>query len=353
MTYRVILARGRGGFRNGSGLLAAAGLALVLCACGSDDDDGSGDSAALRRGYVISSFSYVYPEHDEEPCPGGFTKGPLEMRLEDGVVLPDDCNDPERYSDPGFKTLQGPGRLPGLDLDGLISSEQAPADGECAHDDFSGELGERGIDYQFWRAVGCIRGFQKGDISNTVVEEAVINGSMTILIDLEGVDDERNDDEVVAQVFGSTDVPSIGADGSVLPFATLTIHEDTQYHGTSGTGEVVDGVLVAGPMDINLRLNIQIVDGDQSMRDGYLRVEFQPDGSIKGQMFGYQPVDEAYDIFGIQAGAAGAEALSYTCSGLWEALQSSADGHPDPVTGACSTISVAYRFEAVPAFVAK
>ncbi len=336
-----------------SGVLAVA--CLSLGACGSDDGDSGSpaDSASKTRGYVISSFSYVYPEHDEDPCPGGFTKGPLEMRLEDGFVIPDNCLDPESVSDPGFKTLDGPGRFPGLNLDGLVSSETSPVAGECAHDDFSGISGEPGFDYQFWRAIGCIRGFQKDEIANIVVEGAVINGSMTILIDLDGVDDENNDSEVVAQVFGSTDIPAIGADGNVLPFATLTVHENTQYHGIAGTGEIVDGVLVAGPMDINLRLNIQIVDGDQSMRDAYLRVEFLPDGSIKGEMFGYQPIAEAYDIFGIQAGPAGAEAISYTCTGLWQALKSKADGHPDPVTGECSTISVGYRFEAVPAFVAK
>jgi hypothetical protein len=295
----------------------------------------------------------MYPEHDEDPCGGVFTRGPLDMRLEDGFVAPDNCLDPESVSDPEFKTLDGPGRFDGFDLDGLISAQAAPGAGECAHDDFSGMSGEQGFDYQFWRAVGCIRGFQKGGISHIVVEEAVVNGSMTILVDLAGVDDEQNDSQVSAQVFGSTDVPAVGADGELLPFATLSIHEDEQYHGGLGNGEIVDGVLIAGPMDINLRLNIQIVDGNQTMLDGYLRMEFLPDGTVKGQMFGYQPIVEAYNIFGIQAGPAGAEAISYTCTGIWEALKSKADGHFDPATGTCSTISVAYRFEAVPAFVAK
>jgi hypothetical protein len=295
----------------------------------------------------------MFPEHDEDPCPGGFTKGPIEMRLEDGVVLPDDCLDPESVSDPGFKTLDGPGRFAGFDLDGLVSSQAAPTAGECAHDDFSGMSGEPGFDYQFWRAIGCIRGFQKDEIAHIVIEEAVIDGSMTILLDLTGIDDDRNDSEIAVQVFGSTDIPAIGSDGNVLPFATLTIHENEEYHGTVGNGKIVDGVLLAGPMDINLRLNIQIVDGDQTLRDAYLRMEFLPDGTVKGQMFGYQPIFEAYNIFGLQAGPAGAAALSYTCAGLWQALKGKADGHYDPNTGACSTISVAHRFEGVPAFVAK
>jgi len=334
---------------------SVARIALIfslLAGCGSDG--GGSDSAnvaSAKRGYVVSSFSYVFPEHDGDPCPGGFTRGPAEIRRDEGINLPNSCPDPESFSDPGFKTLDGPGRLPGIDLDGVTST--LGQGGTCAHADFSGPSGEPGIDYGFWRAVGCVRGFQKDEISHIVIEEAVINGSMTILIDVDGVDDETNDRAVTAQIFGSTDVPPVGADGELLSFATLTIHEDQTYHGALGEGEIVDGVLLVGPMDINLRLNIQIVDGNQSLRNGYLRLEFQEDGSVSGQIFGYQPIAEAYDIFGIQAGRAGAEALSYTCTGLWSALKSEADGDPDPETGECSTISVAYRFEAVPAFVEK
>lgn len=334
-------------------IVGSLGLIVGLAGCGSGGGGSSNDTASTKRGYVISSFSYVYPEADGDACPGGFTKGPIEMRRDDGVALPDDCLDPESVSDPTFKTMNGPAHFSGLDIDGVISSSSSPGAGECPHDDFSGFSGEQGLDFQFWRAVGCIRGFQKGEISNSVVEEAVVNGSMTILIDLEDVDDETSDGQVTAQVFGSTDVPAIGADGEVLPFATLSIHENPQYHGGIGNGEIVDGVLLAGPMDINLRLNIQIVDGNQSLHDAYLRVEFLPDGTIRGQMMGYQPIVEAYDIFGVQAGPAGAAALSYTCTGLWDALKENADGHFDPTTGACTTISVAYRFEAVPAFVEK
>jgi len=332
----------------------ALAITALLAGCGSSGSASSGDTnATTNRGYVLSSFSYVYPEPDGEACPGGFTKGPVEQQLMDGMALPDDCLDPEKYTDPGFKTLDGDGHFSGIDLDGVNSSAAAPAPGECRHDDFSGPAGEPGLDYQFWRAVGCIRGFQKGEIAHSVIEQAITDGSMTVLIDLQGVDDESSDDDVVAQVFGSTDVPAIGADGKVLPFATLSVHENPRYHGTAGHGAVEDGVLLVGPIDINLRLNIQIVDGNQSLHDAYLRMEFQPDGSARGEMIGYMPITEAYDIFGIQAGAAGAAALSYTCSGLWTALKDQADGDYDPVTGTCSSISVAYRFEAVPAFVAK
>jgi len=49
----------------------------------------------------------------------------------------------------------------------------------------------------------------------------------------------------------------------------------------------------------------------------------------------------------------GRDALQYTCSGLYAALEREADGGFDPATHTCSSLAVLYRFDAVPAFVAK
>ena len=39
------------------------------------------------------------------------------------------------------------------------------------------------------------------------------------------------------------------------------------------------------------------------------------------------------------------------CAGMYHAIQQVADGHPDPETGRCTSVSSAIHFEAVPAFV--
>ena len=106
-------------------------------------------------------------------------------------------------------------------------------------------------------------------------------------------------------------------------------------------------------MDVHVRLNIQIVAGDLTFRDARLRLELQPDGTARGGLYGFQPVEELYDIFGSKAGPAGAAALGYTCSGLYAALTSQADGDYDTASGTCTSLSVGYQFEAVPAFIAK
>ena len=303
---------------------------------------------ARSLGFVVASFGFMFPETFDSGCPDGFNRGPIELASAGLPVPPDDCVDPGAAPDPGFLTLQSSGTLDGFDLDGGSGADS------CEHAGFDGPAGESGIDDQLWRAIGCIRGFQKGEIVDSVVESAVRDGSMTILVDVRDVDDPRNDDDVAVQVFASREAPPLGADGSVLPFGTLSIDPDPRFQGTVGRGRIVDGVLTAGPMDVRVRLNIQIVEGELSFRDAYMRLAIAPDGSARGGLHGYAPVDEVYDIFGRQAGTIGGkEALGYLCAGLRRALDAQADGGRDPATGHCDSISTSYRLGGVPAFVAR
>ncbi|MGH7787980.1 MAG: chlorophyllase/cutinase-like alpha/beta fold protein [Candidatus Binatia bacterium] len=299
-------------------------------------------------GFVVSGFGSVAPTHTGDVCGGAFNLSPFQHV----PPLADDCAMPTAVDDPLFKTVSAPGVVDGFDLDGKASTGDEPLPG-CPHEDFVGPGGEPGIDLQYWRAIGCIRGFQPGEIADVVVDQAVRDGSMTILLELRGVDDLRNDDDVRVQIYASPDAPPVGADGAVLPFGTLSASPDPRYRSAVGYGSIVDGVLTAGPMDARVRLNIQIVAGDLTFNDARVRVTLRPDGTAHGAIFGFQPVDELYDIYGRKAGAAGAAAIGYTCSGLSEALINLADGDYDFGSGRCTSLSVGYQFETVPAFVVR
>lgn len=314
-------------------------------------DDDPGHPSADVQGFVVSSFATVAPSIPEGACPAGFNLGPIERQVQGLPPIADNCNDPEAGSDPDFQVYEAPGVVDGWDLDGVASRRDSGA--PCAHDDFAGPLGDNGLDLQLWRAVGCIRGFQPGEITDVVVGEAVRDGSMTILVEVRGLDDWENDEDVRVQVFGSLDAPPTGPSGAVLPFATLTVHPDARYRSAVGRGSVHEGVLVAGPMDVRVPINIQIVAGDLTFRRAWIRLARLSDGSVRGQIFGYQPVDEFYDIFGRKAGQAGAAALGYTCTGFHAALVSQADGDYDPDTGRCTSLSTGYHLTGVPAFIAR
>lgn len=315
-------------------------------------DDDPTQTPADVQGFVVSGFASVVPSFAAGACPNGLNLGPVERQARGLPPIVEDCNDPEASVDPDFQTFDAPGTLDGRDLDNLVSRRDAP-DERCPHDDFGGPLGETGFDLQLWRAVGCVRGFQAGEITDVVVGQAVRDGSMTILVEVRGIDSWENDDDVRVQVFGSLDPPPLGSNGAVLPFGTLSVHPDARYRSAVGVGTIEDGVLTAGPMDVRVPINIQIVAGDLTFRSASVRLARQADGSVRGQIFGFQPVDEFYDIFGRKAGQAGASALGYTCTGFHAALVSQADGDFDPVSGRCTSLSTGYQLTAVPAFVAR
>lgn len=90
---------------------------------------------------------------------------------------------------------------------------------------------------------------------------------------------------------------------------------------------------------------------------------------MEGYLAGYTPVEEMYDFqsgfrngkdgkgelasLRLRVGSANgaARVLGYTCPGVYHSLHKYADGHPDPQTGRCTSISTQYRIKAIPAFV--
>jgi hypothetical protein len=78
------------------------------------------------------------------------------------------CLNPELGKpDPNFKTVTGK-NVPadGIDLDGRDSRLNGKAAQQLSHDDFRGMNGERGIDDQFFRLVGCSKSWQSIGLSN-------------------------------------------------------------------------------------------------------------------------------------------------------------------------------------------
>lgn len=105
------------------------------------------------------------------------------------------------------------------------------------------------------------------------------------------------------------------------------------------------------------------------MHDARLQVTFNDVGGIEGYLAGYTPVEAMYDInYGFRnarddAGklvgpertrvlsVLGNSVMGRTCHGAYQAMYELADGHPDPKTGRCTSISTQYWLRATPAFV--
>jgi hypothetical protein len=352
-----------------------------------------------KAGFVVSHIAYALSRDASETgaCPDGMTQGNTELfslspegRRHEGESDQDYgrrvargaqalgtapngqnlCLNPEAGApDPHFRTVTGK-NVPadGIDLDGQDSRANGkPAPGTCAHDDFRGLNGERGIDNQFFRLVGCSKSFQSTGQSNTY-EIAMYTGSWGILLTLKGVNDPRNSNNVEVGFYANSDPIQLSPTREALANATYAIDQDPRFRATAH-GRIVNGVLTTDPVDLRFHWEVNSIYLERPLQDARLRATFTPDGGLAGILAGYTPIEELYDFqYGFRNGkdAKGnpansrlilgsangqARVLEHTCNGAYFALKQLADGHRDPTTGQCTSISTQYRIKAIPAFV--
>jgi hypothetical protein len=279
------------------------------------------------------------------------------------------CANPQRFGpDPKFQTVEIRDiQAYGIDFDGRHSRANAtPAGGTCTHNDLVGMNGERGIDNQFYRALGCVKGYQPTSHGNSFAIE-MQTGSWGILITLSGIDDIRNDEDVEVGFFANADPIELSATREPLPYATYAIDQDPRFRATA-RGRIANGVLTTDPVDVRFHKVTNSMYLERTLVDAEAKMTVGEDGTLEGYLAGYTPVDEMYDFeFAYRNGknAKGESAgrlvalssrgraanLGYTCNGVYYALHELADGHPDPTTGKCTSISTQYRIRAIPAFV--
>jgi hypothetical protein len=276
------------------------------------------------------------------------------------------CMHPElAAADPGYRMVTGKGlKVSGIDLDGQTGGSSGDT---CAQEDFTGPNGERGVDNQWYRVIGCTTGFQSTGQANSWQTE-MYTGSWGILLSLKGVDDVRNDSDVEVGIYANADPIQLSAARAALPFATYAVHRDPRYRATT-RGRIVNGVLTIDPVDVRFLNVVNSMNDDRVLRDARLRLTFTADGGMEGFLAGYTPVEDMYNVqFGarvsrnakgelaperlrLQTSMGRAGALGHTCNGAYQALYKAADGHRDQKTGRCTSISTQYRIRVAPAFV--
>ncbi len=258
----------------------------------------------------------------------------------------------------GFYYPPSPASVDGFDLDEIVSS--SAAGGHCPHDDFTGPNGEPGIDYNFLRIANnearredgkyVFGGFREGQLVDGVINGATKNGSMTILVQVLGLDDFDDDDDVTLRIFASEDSPALGTDNSVLRGATLSIHPDPRFHSAEVSGRIEDGVLTAGPIDLLFPIDIMIVRDEFLIHDAWLRVKVG-DGSFEGIAAGYWDVANIRRIIGVPTTDNG-NAANFTIQQFDAAMAEFADGDFDPQSGSCTSITTVFRLRGTQAFLA-
>jgi hypothetical protein len=139
--------------------------------------------------------------------------------------------------------------------------------------------------------------------------------------------------------------------------ASFTVHSDETYHNARARGRIENGILTTEPFDLRLKVKQQTMDNAIYYRDARVRAEILEDGRIRGLLGAYWDSQNFWSIMndhtigGTPQGRNAAFNRGFMCAGLHHAIPRVADGHPDPETGRCTSISMALHFEAKPAFV--
>ena len=366
------------------GGIALCQLLVFISPCARADESFVRNGVA---GFVVSDFKFALGPDAEVSgtCPLGMTKNVADIyaispggKPRDGESVeayrgrvmgwakqfstnPDGsnvCMKPEEAApDPYFRVVE----RSDIPVDGIN------LDGEISANDFSGIGGEKGVDNQYYRVVGCNHSYQSTGSSNSFAIE-MLTGSWGILISLSDVDDIHNDDYVAVGLYANADPIRLSPDRKPLSFASYTVDPEQRYRATT-TGKIVNGVLTTEPVDVRFHSVVNSMYLERVLKDARLKAELSEEGVLGGYLAGYSPVEAIYDAqFGFRNGKTAegtlapdrlrmgssngaAYVLGYTCQGVYEALNKYADGHPDPETGKFTSISTQYRFQAIPAFV--
>ena len=236
----------------------------------------------------------------------------------------------------------------GIDLDGNDGRGGSPV-GIRKHVNFRSPDGRTGIDNQIFRVMGCVPGARgKRGYRNQTSNARRADGNISTLVEISGIDDDRNDADVDVALIYSMDKPVRDTSGHIfIPNYTFRPSANPNFalYNVRVHGRIVNGVVTTDVLPL-FKANLG-QDPELVLHDMRMRFEPQPDGSMKGYIGGYLDWRVAADangsgysegLFGFQAPA------------LYYALKRYADGMKDPVTGEYNGISVAYEVDAVPAF---
>lgn len=326
--------------------------ALILSASvaglahGSDVDNVRGG----RIGYVMTTLHFAtYQTAGAKECPNGFNEGPREQfkalfpdgkrkytLMETQIAREAETWNPEADGDHGFKYYEPQTKIGlGLNLDGKIGPN-----------DFTTPDGEQGIDNQFYRVLGCSRGYRDGQTANDFFDNQVIakypyNHSM---FEISGVDSLANDDDVEVTWYRGLDQLMTDATGmNVIAGGSERI--DTRWgkrYITKTRGKIIDGVLYTEPTDIAFPWSSFSLPTDELVRGMRFKLKLTPT-SASGLMGGYLDYETWYNQL---ARSNSTHHLSYgdlSAPSFYKAMRRLADGYPDPKTGENTAISSALR----------
>lgn len=325
---------------------------------------------AESRGYAISLI-YTASYSDKDNCPRGGNGGPPEMKMRIlqsrgyskeqafKIVANDDVDEngerinfrdrgtmnghpanvqnfPLSYPDPQVETVQGRYAY-GFNLDGKV-------EGNSFEDP---ETGEKGVDNQMWRVLGCFSNYMVRrpviPYNESIVWDTAMDSMPAWLVSISG-DDLSKDGEVTVTFDRALNVLMRDAKGAVLPGSSYTVDQDPRSHSVF-KGHIKNGQITVDPANFFMQGESQFY-AVLRLTNAKVRLTLHPNGTVSGVLGGYQPWLDYYYYLAIRGENDGLVDLP----GAYYAMRRLADADPDPATGENRAISAAYYIEAAPVF---
>ena len=228
----------------------------------------------------------------------------------------------------------------GLNLDGRVDDE--PAIESCMKLDFTAPDGTPGIDNQL-SLFGPILGLFGGDPA-ALIQGAINEGSLLILLEFEGLDSFENDNNVTVRIHFGTGPTDVGNDGLLVPGQSFDIKPGT-ISAEMRNVRLVDGHMEAGTFETVLPVAILDQRFNLPIFEGRLALDFDGDtGEVTGLLGGGVPTATLINdlVLQIPGGQDIAPIATLTLARL-------ADLEPDD-TGGCANLSTGMVIHGVTAF---
>jgi hypothetical protein len=301
--------------------------------------------------YTITyeNWALQYTEEGKE-CPNGFNDGPREHFK---ILFPEDGKKrgyvetataretagwyPDQFKEPfPFKLAGGP-VAPGMNLDGKVDA-----------DDFTSPTGEKGIDNQFYRGIGCIESYRGKDAFNNFwdIRQLLEGTHNRMLFEITDLDSLENDPDVTVTMYRGLHLLLRDAAGTTIGFKGIpggTQKLDTRWgkkYIQRYKGRIENGVLITDPgtyvfpwQTFNSPTELQV----NAMR---MQLKLTPEFA-EGMLGGY------LDFKSFHRRKLRSESLHHQSYGrnpsalLYQNLEKIADGPVNPETGKRDSVSSA------------
>jgi len=305
-------------------LLIRLSLVMMIFSCGSDD--ATDEMTDVVSADVLADGTSATTS-DSETDSSSVNTGPVSKLVVFQML--------------GFTEASEEGVAPGYNLDGLVSEEGDKA--SCGHEDYTSPDGLEGVDNQLAKLVPLFELVGLGAAAD-LVQSTIEAGGILLMLQVDGIDDLKNDDEVTVTIRAGEGVPLLGTDGLVLSGQTFSLHPESP-DSKSENGKIVDGVLHAGPFVARLPFLVFGVSYDITLFNAQITARWSDTGDlIDGMVGGGVPVADLM-LLGEKAAADDASVLA----ALKVLLEGNGDLDPDE-DGNCRQISAALSFASVSAF---